>query len=123
MTKEIREVTCILCPMGCKISVEVDNGEVVNVANAGCKIGRNFSIQEVKSPMRDFFSTVRVEGGRIPVVSVRSTGPVPKNMLMLCASELVRIVVRAPVRLGDRIVENILSLDVDIIATKNVEKA
>jgi len=122
MPKEIREIICILCPMGCKISVEIDN-EVINVANAGCKLGRDFSIQEVKAPMRDFFSTVRVKSGKIGVVSIRSTGPVPKSMLMPCAVEVAKVVLSAPVKLGDKILENILSLHVDIIATKNVEKA
>ena len=123
MKKENREIVCILCPMSCKISVEIDDSEVVKVENSGCKLGQDYSIQEIKFPMRDFFSTVRVEGGRIPVLSVRSTKPVPKNMLKTCASELAKIVVPAPIRLGDMIVENILNLGVDIVATKSVEKA
>lgn len=123
MKTEVREVVCILCPMGCRINVEIKDGEVVKIEDAGCSRGRDYSIQEVKSPVRDFFTTVRVEGGRIPVLSVRSTEPVPKNMLMACALELAKIVVSAPVRLGDTIVKNILNLRIDIVATKDVERA
>jgi len=123
MEKEIREVTCILCPVGCKIIVEIKDGEIVKLENAGCNRGRDYAEQEIKSPVRDFFTTVRVKDGKIPVVSVRSTGPVPKHMLMRCALELAKIVVPAPVRIGDIIVKNMMNLGVDIIATKNVEKA
>jgi len=123
MEEKIREVTCILCPVGCKIIVEIKDGEIISFRNAGCKRGRNYAEQEVKSPVRDFFTTVRVKDGKIPVVSVRSTNPIPKNMLMRCASELAKIVVSAPIRIGDVIIKNMMNLGVDIIATKNVEKA
>ena len=123
MKKETREVTCILCPVGCKITVEIESGEIAKIKNAGCKRGIDYAEQEIKSPVRDFFTTVRVKGGEIPVVSVRSSKPVPKHMLMRCASELAEIVVPAPVRIGDVIVKNIMNLGVDIIATKNVKKA
>ena len=123
MEEKIREVTCILCPVGCKIIVEIKDGEIISFRNAGCKRGRNYAEQEVKSPVRDFFTTVRVKGGKIPVLSVRSTGPVPKDMLMVCASELAKKVVPAPIKIGDVIMKNILNLGVDIVATKDVEKA
>ena len=123
MKTKLHEVICILCPMGCKITVKTENGEVVKIENAGCKRGIEYSVQEIKSPVRDFFTTVRVKGGKIPVLSVRSTGPVPKNMLMTCAKELAKIVVPAPVKSGDVIVKNLLNLGVDIIATKDIEKA
>ncbi len=73
--------------------------------------------------MRDFFSTVRVSRGETPLVSVRSTRPVPKEMLIPCAVELAKMVVPTPVRIGDVIVKNILNLGVGIIATRDVEKA
>jgi len=123
MRKEIQEVICVLCPVGCRIIVEIKDGEITKLENAGCKRGRGYAEQEIKFPVRDFFTTVRVKGGRIPVVSVRSTGPVPKHMLMRCASKLAKIIVPAPVRIGDIIVKNLMNLGVDIIATKNVEKA
>jgi len=120
---ETREVVCILCPMGCEITVKVRDGEILEVEDAGCKRGREYSIKELKSPVRDFFTTVRVEGGRTPMLSVRSTEPVPKDMLMACAVELAKLVVPAPVNIGDIIVKDILHLGVDVIATKGVERA
>jgi len=123
MGTEIREVVCILCPVGCRIIVKTEDGEVVRIDNAGCERGKDYSLQEIRSPVRDFFTTIRVANGKIPMLSVRSTEPIPKNMLMPCAAELARRIIRAPVKLGDVIVENIMNLGVDIVATKDVDKA
>jgi len=117
------EVICILCPIGCNITVKTRDGEIIEIKNAGCKRGRDYSIKEIKSPVRDFFTTVRVKGGKIAMLSVRSTKPVPKDLLMRCASELAELVVPAPVKIGDVIFKNILDLGIDIIATKDIEKA
>lgn len=118
-----REIVCVLCPMGCKMNVEIKKGEIIKIENAECGRGKDYSIQEVKSPVRDFFTTVRVKGGRIPILSVRSNKPIPKDMLIPCASELAGVILSAPVRLGDTIIKNILNLGVDIVATKDIEEA
>jgi CxxC motif-containing protein len=123
MREETREVICILCPVGCKIIAEMRGGEILSLRNAGCRRGIDYAEREIKSPVRDFFTTIMVKNGRLPVVSVRSTGPVPKSMLMRCASELANIVIPAPVKIGDVIVKNLMNLGVDIIATRDVEEA
>jgi len=123
MAEEIHEVVCILCPVGCRIIVETEDGEVVRIDNAGCERGKDYSLQEIRSPVRDFFTTIRVADGKPPLVSVRSTKPIPRNMLILCAAELAKRIIQAPVKIGDIIVENIMNLGVDIIATKDVDKA
>jgi len=58
MDRETREVICILCPVGCRITVEIEDGEISKIENAGCKRGRDYAEQEIKSPLRDFFTTV-----------------------------------------------------------------
>ena len=123
MATEIHEVVCILCPVGCRMIVEIEDGEVVRIDNAGCERGKDYSLQEIRSPVRDFFTTIRVADGKTALVSVRSTEPIPKNMLMPCAAQLARRVIPAPVKGGDTIVENVMNLGVDIIATKDVDKA
>lgn len=117
------EIVCLLCPIGCKINVKKKGAEIAAVENAGCKRGVDYSIKEIKSPIRDFFTTVRVKDGRIPMLSVRSKEPLPKEKLMECAIELSKLVVPAPIKIGDVIVKNIMNSGVDVIATKDVEKA
>ena len=121
--EEAHEVVCILCPTGCHLRVRIRDNKVVEVGDAGCKRGLDYGVSEVISPVRDFFTTVRVKGGKMHMLSVRSTEPVPKDKLMTYALELSRVTVSAPVNIGDVIVKNIHGSDVDIVATKTIEKA
>lgn len=65
-------------------------------------------------------STVKVEGGRLPVVPVKSSVPVPKEMLFDCMKEINKVTVKAPVHIGDVILSNILDTGADIVATNEV---
>jgi CxxC motif-containing protein len=64
--KEDVEVTCIQCPMGCKIIVDIYKQEIAGTKNAGCNRGIEYAIKEIKSPVRDFFSTIKVNNGKPP---------------------------------------------------------
>jgi CxxC motif-containing protein len=119
MKKEgVREVTCILCPVGCKARVTTENEEAPKVENVDCPRGEDYVLRELRAPMRDFFTTVRVRGARIPVLPVRAISPIPKGKMAECASELAKITVDSPVKMGDVVVKNILNLGVDIVATR-----
>jgi CxxC motif-containing protein len=121
MREKTIEVTCILCPIGCRARATIREGEISKIENIECERGKTYVLEEVKSPVRDFFTTVRVKGAKMPVLPVRSTAPVPKERLMDCVSELSKVEVNAPVKLGEVIVKNILDLGVDIVATRDLD--
>ena len=120
---EVRELTCIVCPLGCVAKVTIERGKVVSVCNVECPRGKKYAISEVTSPMRDFFTTVKIVGGTVPVLPVRTSAPVPKDRMMDCSRALARVVVRAPIRLGDVVVRDFLGLSVNVVSTRNVEVA
>ena len=66
-------------------------------------------------------TTVKVEGGKSYVVPVKSANPIPKGMMMDCMKVINEASVKAPVSIGDVVVENILGTGVDIIATNYAE--
>ena len=118
---EKRELICVSCPIGCAITVELDdNGEVLSVTGNTCKRGDSYARQECTHPERMLTSTVKVEGGRLPVVPVKSRLPVPKEMLFDCMKEINKITVKAPVHIGNVVLSNILDTGVDIVATNEV---
>ncbi|HYA22433.1 MAG TPA: DUF1667 domain-containing protein [Thermoproteota archaeon] len=98
----------------------MEGKKVVKVEGLTCSRGEEYVINEVEAPMRDFFSTVIIEGGVSPVCPVRSTRPIPKDRIMDCSRKLARLRVTAPVRIGETIMRDILGLGVDIIATRSV---
>ncbi len=117
---EQRELICIGCPMGCMLQVTLSSGEVIEVTGNTCKRGDAYARKEVTNPTRILTSSVRVSGGELPVVSVKTRSDIPKGKITECMEALTEIEVTAPVEIGDVILENIAGTGVDMIATKSV---
>ena len=120
---EKRELICIGCPLGCMITVQMENGEVKSVTGNTCKRGDVYARKEVTNPTRIVTSIVNVDGGTIPMVSVKTKSDIPKGKIFDCTKALKGIVVHAPVHIGDVILDDVAGTGVDVIATKNVEAA
>lgn len=112
-----KNLICVSCPLGCPIEVEIENGEVVSVTGNTCKRGDAYARSEITNPVRSLTTSVKVENGLHPVVPVKSSGPVPKDKMFDCMKEINSVTVKAPVKIGDVVIENILGLGVDIVAT------
>ncbi len=117
---EEKKLTCIGCPMGCPITVLMDDGHVVSVSGHTCKRGEDYARKEVSNPTRIVTSTVRVLGGTADMVSVKTRQDIPKENVFACVKALKGIEVQAPVHAGDLILANVAETGVDIIATGSV---
>ena len=118
---ESKTITCICCAMGCQITVETDESEIINITGNTCKRGDTYARREITSPSRTVTSTVRVTGGTLPAVSVKTRSDIPKDKIFDCIRCLKDVSVKAPVHIGEVILSNAAGTGVDIIATKNVE--
>lgn len=118
----LREITCIVCPNGCDLTVEY-NEDLTEIKVSGniCKRGEEYARQELTAPKRTIASSVKVEGGALPLVSVRINNPIPKDKIFDVMQEISKIKVQAPTHIGDVVIENVLGLGSDVIITKNVE--
>ncbi len=116
---ETRELTCIRCPIGCHITIELENGEVRSVSGNSCPRGEEYASNEVTHPMRTVTSLVRLKNGRRPVVSVKTRADVPKEKMMDVVKALKEIELTAPVKIGDIAAENVADTGVDVIVTSN----
>ena len=116
---EKRELICIGCPMGCPLTVEMNGTEVVSVTGNTCPRGDAYARKEVTNPTRIVTSTLKVEGGRVDMVSVKTKEDIPKGKIFECVKALKGITVKAPVHIGDVILKDVAGTGVDIIATKN----
>ncbi len=118
----LKEFTCILCPNGCDIEVTMtEDGTIGSITGAGCQGGVNYVKQEITDPHRTIASSVPVTGGELPLASVRLNRPVPKNRIFDVMEEIRKISLTAPVHSGDMVIHNVLGLNSDVIATKDVE--
>ena len=111
---------CIGCPLGCPLTVEMEGNEVKSVAGNTCPRGEAYAKKELTNPTRIVTSTVRVAGGKLAMVSVKTESDIPKGKIFDCVKALKDVEVTDPVKIGDVIVENVAGTGVNVIATKNV---
>lgn len=115
-----RTLTCIGCPMGCQIEVELDEaGNFVDSKGWSCNIGKRYAKEEVTAPVRTVTALVNVTDRPEPL-SVKTANPIPKGKIFDCLAEIKTVKVHAPVHIGDVVVENICGTGIPIIATKNI---
>ncbi len=120
---EKRSLICIGCPMGCPLTVEIqDNGEVMVSGNT-CPRGAAYGKKEVTNPTRIVTSSVRVENGNLGMVSCKTSCDIPKGKIFDVVRALKDISVPAPVTIGQVLVQQVAGTEADIVATKNVYTA
>ena len=117
---EKRELTCIGCPLGCSLSVTIENGSVTEVTGNTCPRGDAYARKEVTNPTRIVTSTVTVSSGKSPTVSCKTEHDVPKGKIFDVIDALKEICVPAPVRIGDVLLADAAGTGVAIVATKDV---
>lgn len=117
MTK--KELTCICCPMGCALNIEIENNEVIKISGNTCNRGDTYGRAEIIRPVRMVTTIVKVENGKLKMLPVKTKEPIDKDKINQCILALKDIKVKAPIRIGDVIASDIAG--VDIIATRNVE--
>lgn len=119
---ETRNLTCIGCPMGCQITVELEGDKILSVNGNNCAVGDRYARQEVIHPERTVTSTVVITGGDKPRLSVKTAHNIPKDKIFDCMAEIDRVRVKAPVHIGDVVLKDVCGTGVDVVATRNVEK-
>lgn len=117
--QEVRELICVNCPMGCRLRVTLEQGQVKTVTGNVCARGERYARDEVLRPRRMVTSLIVVPGSRQPL-SVKTRTAIPKDLIFACLGEIRRCRVTLPVRIGDVILENVLGTGVNIVATRNL---
>lgn len=111
---EKRELTCIMCPLGCQLTVTID-GDNITVTGNNCKRGEIFGKEEVTCPMRIVTSSVKTEKG---VRACKTSKPVPKSMIFDVMKEIEKLRLKS-VKFGEVVIKNVLNTGADIIITAN----
>lgn len=120
MATETRHFTCVTCPVGCEIDVELRDGNVVSMTGNKCAKAEEFALQELNEPMRVLTTTVRIKGARWAMLPVRSDRPIPKRLFVRAIKELADVELQAPVKISSVIVKDIAGSGADVVATRNM---
>lgn len=116
MTKRI---TCIECPQGCALTVDIVDGKAAKVTGNKCPKGLGYAIAETEYPLRILTSTVVADGLEVGMVPVRTDRPIPKSRLTEAMEAVRAIRIRRPVRAGEVIAGGFLGLAADLVATRD----
>jgi len=117
-----QEITCIVCPIGCKILVRSAENQFELLDGNKCKKGVEYARNEALDPRRMLTSSVLVKNGEWPLVSVKSSKPIPKHKIYSVLKEIKKAKVNAPVKLEQIIIKNVADTKIDIVATKSIKK-
>ena len=113
----MKELTCIVCPRGCRLTIDDD----LNVTGNSCPRGAIYAKDELTSPKRMITSFMRVKNRENCVVSVKTSTSIPKGMIFQVMEEINKVGVNAPTKSGDVAIKDVLGTGADIIITKNVK--
>ncbi len=116
----IKHFTCVICPIGCEIDVEENEGKLILLNGNMCARGKEFVIQELKEPIRVLTTTVRIKGAEFNMLPVRTDKPIPKRLIPIIMEDIAKIEVNAPIKMYKVIVKNIAGTRVNIIATRSM---
>ena len=111
-----RKLTCIVCPKGCDLLVTIDEGgKIENISGYTCPRGKDYAYAECTSPVRTVTTTVRCLDGE--VVSVKTSAPIPKEMIFDVMAAINAVNANNSVKIGDIIIENVCGTGVNVVAT------
>jgi len=111
-----KEFTCIICPSGCSLCAESENG-IITVTGNKCVRGKAYGEEELVNPKRTLTTTVRLKDGRM--LPVRSEKPIPKDKIFEAMEIINKVNKSLPVSLGEVIIEDVFGSK--IISAKEVE--
>ena len=119
-----KNLTCIICPMGCQLEAavkKVDPDDVqITVTGNACKRGEEYAKKELTLPMRTLTCTVCVKNGKRPLVSAKTKGEIPKDLLLDAMQYVRRLVINAPVTAGQVIDFDFLQTGVPLVAVEDI---
>lgn len=120
---EEKEIICVSCPMGCRITVQAKEGDIISITGNDCPKGIKYAKEEFINPLRILPTTVKVIGGEFPLVSVKTEKAIPKRLLLKAMAEIAEIEVKAPIEIGQVIKDDLIGTGVSLVATRNIKRA
>ncbi len=117
-----KHMVCTVCPMGCRLTVTCDESGELTVQGNTCKRGERYGRDEYIDPKRTVTTSVYVDGGQMPVVSVRTKTPVSKTSIPQVLEALKGFRAQAPVAVGQVLIANVAGTGADLVATRRIRK-
>ena len=103
---EQKELVCVNCPKGCRITVELEDGKVQAIRGYSCDKGKQYAAQETTRPMR----------------ILTTDKEIPLDQMSEAMDQVRKITVQAPIKVNDVIIADFLGTDANLVASRSMEK-
>jgi len=120
---EQNKIICISCPIGCRMTIQSKDGKITSITGNACPKGIKYAKGEFVNPLRILPTIVKVIGGELPLVSVKTEKAIPKRLLLEAMVEIAEIEVKAPIQIGQVIKDDLMGTGVSLVATRNIKRA
>jgi len=121
--KNIREMTCTVCPVGCRMKVELSgSGSALSVEGNTCARGKKYAVSEVENPVRTLTTTVRLTNSSVSMLPVKTSAPIPKSKLIEAMAQIKSMQAAAPIKSGDTIKSDFIVAGINLVASKSIDK-
>jgi len=117
-----KTIICTVCPNGCAIEAEYTSREDLKLTGYTCKRGITYATDECFAPKRTFTSSMRITGASRRMMPVRTDAPVPKELLMDCATAAREMTLEAPMKSRQVLQENFLGSGANLVAAMTLER-
>jgi len=117
-----RDLVCIVCPVGCRMTLTKDESAEGGYLVEGnkCKRGIKYGIEELSDPTRVLTSTVKIKEALFSRLPVKTDGAVPKGLIFECMEIINQIELISPVKVGQVVIENILDTGVNVVSSRSM---
>ena len=112
-------ITCINCPVGCRMTVKTSEGKILSIADNQCKRGETYARQESVLPLRMVTAVALVQDSLTPV-SLKTAEPVPKDKIMEVMKAVNKLKLHLPIAIGDILLANAADTGVNLVATRSL---
>ena len=121
----MRNLICIVCPMGCSLEVDDSGGkDALYVTGNKCQRGKDYAVEEIRAPKRVVTATCAINGqarvSSIKRVPVKTATPCPKEKISALLQDIYKVKITLPVKMGDVVIADWNGSKIDIVAARTL---
>ena len=126
----MRELTCIVCPIGCPLLVEESSSPGLTITGNRCPRGLAYAREEIHAPKRVVTATCGIDLSgngasrsltaprRLPV---KTSAPCPKEKINELLVDIYALKVNLPVKTGQKLISDWKGSGIDVVASRTLE--
>lgn len=116
-----KELICIACPLGCRLTARWLKEEIIDITGNKCPRGEEYGKEEVIDPKRVVTATVRLKSASLKRLPVMTKGTVPKDKIAELLNRLYTIELSSPVLRGE-VVMDMPDEGVQVLSSRTVRR-